>query len=145
MLHAFGVTPLLSHIFSIRLGDVEHGAGFALKPDLLFRHRRRRLKRCDQMVRDSSSQCGSYGLIRDTGSVLLDMIPDPRMAANLRQTLESDVDKLADLHLWRLGPGHLGTIISVSTRQSRDAQFYRTRLARFKSLSHLTIGVLHQS
>jgi hypothetical protein len=57
MLHAFGVTPLLSHIFSIRLGDVEHGAGFALKPDLLFRHRRRRLKRCDQMVRDSSSQC----------------------------------------------------------------------------------------
>ena len=87
----------------------------------------------------------SYGLIRDTGSILLDMIPDPRMADNLRQTLESDGDKLADLHLWRLGPGHLGAIISVSTRQSRDAQFYRTRLARFKSLSHLTIGVLHQS
>jgi cation diffusion facilitator family transporter len=87
----------------------------------------------------------SYGLIRDTGSILLDMIPDPRMADNLRQTLESDGDKLADLHLWRLGPGHLGAIISVSTRQSRDAQFYRTRLARFKSLSHLTIEVLHQS
>jgi Co/Zn/Cd efflux system component len=87
----------------------------------------------------------SYGLIGDTGSILLDMIPDPRMADNLRQTLESDGDKLADLHLWRLGPGHLGAIISVSRRQSRDAQFYRTRLARFKSLSHLTVEVLHQS
>jgi cation diffusion facilitator family transporter len=87
----------------------------------------------------------SYGLIRDTGSILLDMIPDPRMADNLRETLESDGDKLADLHLWRLGPGHLGAIISVTTRQSRDAEFYRARLARFKSLSHLTIEVLHQN
>jgi cation diffusion facilitator family transporter len=87
----------------------------------------------------------SYGLIRDTGSILLDMIPDPRMATNLRQTLESDGDTLADLHLWRLGPGHLGAIISVRTRQARNAEFYRSRLAPFKSLSHLTIEVLHQS
>jgi Co/Zn/Cd efflux system component len=87
----------------------------------------------------------SYGLIRDTGSILLDMNPDPRMADSLRRTLESDGDKLADLHLWRLGPGHLGAIVSVRTRQPRDAAFYRARLARFKSLSHLTVEVLHQN
>jgi cation diffusion facilitator family transporter len=86
----------------------------------------------------------SYGLIRDTGAILLDMIPDRQMADNLRQTLESEGDQLADLHLWRLGPGHLGAIISVITRQARDADYYRARLARFKSLSHLTIEVLHQ-
>ena len=50
----------------------------------------------------------SYGLIRDTGAILLDMNPDRSMANKLRQAVESEGDKLADLHLWRLGPGHLG-------------------------------------
>ncbi len=83
----------------------------------------------------------SYGLIRDTGAILLDMNPDRRMADNLRQTIESDGDTLADLHLWRLGPGHLGAIVSVNTRQQRGPDYYRDRLARFHSLSHLTIEV----
>jgi len=87
----------------------------------------------------------SYGLIRDTGAILLDMNPDQRMANNLRQAVESGGDQLADLHLWRLGPGHLGAIISVITAQARDTDYYRARLARFKSLSHLTVEVLHKS
>jgi cation diffusion facilitator family transporter len=87
----------------------------------------------------------SYGLIRDTGAILLDMNPDRRTADNLRQAVESDGDKLADLHLWRLGPGHLGAIISVITTQARDADYYRKRLAHFKSLSHLTVEVSHKS
>ena len=87
----------------------------------------------------------SYGLIRDTGAILLDMNPDQRMASNLRQAVESEGDQLADLHLWRLGPGHLGAIISVVTTQAREADYYRARLARFKSLSHLTVEVLHKT
>ncbi len=87
----------------------------------------------------------AYGLIRDTGAILLDMNPDPRMANNLRQAVESEGDQLADLHLWRLGPGHLGGIISVVTAQAREADYYRTRLVRFRSLSHLTVEVLHKS
>jgi cation diffusion facilitator family transporter len=85
----------------------------------------------------------SYGLIRDTGSILLDMNPDRKMANNLQQEIESDGDKLADLHLWRLGPGHLGAIVSVSTKTARGTEYYRAKLARFRSLSHLTIEV-HQ-
>jgi cation diffusion facilitator family transporter len=87
----------------------------------------------------------SYGLIRDTGAILLDMNPDRRMANNLRQAVESDGDQITDLHLWRLGPGHLGAIISVITTQAREADYYRARLGRFKSLSHLTVEVLHKS
>jgi cation diffusion facilitator family transporter len=83
----------------------------------------------------------SYGLIRDTGAILVDLNPDPDMAENLRRTIESDGDRLADLHLWRLGPGHLGAIISVLTAQQRGPDYYRARLARFRSLSHLTIEV----
>ena len=86
----------------------------------------------------------SYGLVRDTGAILLDMIPDRQLADTLRRTVEDDGDKLADLHLWRLGPGHLGAIISVITKHRRDADYYRARLARFKSLSHLTIEVSHR-
>jgi cation diffusion facilitator family transporter len=83
----------------------------------------------------------SYGLILDTGAILLDMNPDRRMAENLRQAIEGDGDKLADLHLWRLGPGHLGAIVSIGTREARNADYYRAKLARFRSLSHLTIEV----
>jgi cation diffusion facilitator family transporter len=83
----------------------------------------------------------SYGLIRDTGSILLDMNPDVRMADNLREAIENEGDRLADLHLWRLGPGHLGAIVSVVTTKERDQRYYRTKLERFRSLSHLTIEV----
>jgi cation diffusion facilitator family transporter len=83
----------------------------------------------------------SYGLIRDTGAILLDMNPDRQMTNNLRQAVESEGDQLADLHLWRLGPGHLGAIVSVITTKARDAVYYRARLARFRSLSHLTVEV----
>ena len=87
----------------------------------------------------------SYGLIRDTGAILLDLNPDPRMANNVRQTLESEGDEVADLHLWRLGPGHLGAIISIITKHAHEAEYYRARLARFRSLSHLTIEVAHKT
>jgi cation diffusion facilitator family transporter len=83
----------------------------------------------------------SYGLIRDTGAILLDRIPDSRLANDLRQTIESDGSTLADLHLWRLGPGHLGAILSVCPKERRSADYYRAKLARFSSLSHLTIEI----
>jgi cation diffusion facilitator family transporter len=87
----------------------------------------------------------SYGLIRDTGAILLDMNPDRTMAGKLRHAVEGEGDQLADLHLWRLGPGHLGAIVSVVTAQPREADYYRSRLARFPSLSHLTVEVTHRS
>ena len=83
----------------------------------------------------------SWGLIRDTGAILLDMVPDQRMADGLRQAIEADGDQLADLHLWRLGPGHLGAIVSVITARQRGPEFYHARLARFPSVSHLTVEV----
>jgi cation diffusion facilitator family transporter len=83
----------------------------------------------------------SVALIRDTGAVLLDMNPDRAMADNLRREIESDGDRVADLHLWRLGPGHLGAVVSVLTPTERCEADYRAKLARFRSLSHLTIEV----
>jgi cation diffusion facilitator family transporter len=83
----------------------------------------------------------SYGLIRDTGAILLDRVPDRRLAENLRTTIESDGSKLADLHLWRLGPGHLGAIVSVCPKEPCTGDYYRAKLARYPALSHLTIEI----
>jgi cation diffusion facilitator family transporter len=83
----------------------------------------------------------SYGLIRDTGAILLDMNPDRGMAEKVRATIERDGDRLEDLHLWRLGPGHLGAILSVVTTQPRDAGHYRRLLRHFRNLSHVTVEV----
>jgi cation diffusion facilitator family transporter len=83
----------------------------------------------------------SYSLIRDTGAILLDMNPDRGMADRMRATIEADGDRLTDLHLWRLGPGHLGAIVSVTTRWPRGADYYQSLLRRFRALSHVTVQV----
>ena len=83
----------------------------------------------------------AYGLVRDTGSVLLDMTADADMAENIRMAIERDGDRLCDLHLWRLGPGHIGVIASITTAMPRAPAFYRERLAAFHALSHVTIEV----
>jgi cation diffusion facilitator family transporter len=83
----------------------------------------------------------AYTLVRDTGAVLLDMNPDRAMAERMRAMIETDGDRLTDLHLWRLGPGHLGAIISVATRQERGTDYYQALLSRFRALSHVTVEV----
>jgi Co/Zn/Cd efflux system component len=83
----------------------------------------------------------SYGLVRDTGAILLDMNPDQQVSWEVRGAIEQVGDRVADLHVWRLGPGHLGAIVAVQTTGEREPQFYRERLARFRSLSHVTVEV----
>ena len=85
----------------------------------------------------------SVGLLRDTGGILLDRTPDPRMAEKVRKLIEAEGDQVTDLHLWRLGPGHLGAIVCVATTGKREAAHYRQRLARFADLSHVTVEVQH--
>ena len=83
----------------------------------------------------------SYGLIRDTGAILLDMNPDLNMGERMRAVLEVVGDRLTDLHLWRLGPGHLGAIVGVATTTLRGSDYYHRLLGRFSALSHVTVEV----
>jgi cation diffusion facilitator family transporter len=85
----------------------------------------------------------SFALIRDTGGILLDRMPDPQMAEKMRKTIENEGDQVTDLHLWRLGPGHLGAIVSVATTKPHEAAHYRQRLAGFADLSQVTVEVQH--
>jgi cation diffusion facilitator family transporter len=84
----------------------------------------------------------SYGLLRDTGAILLDINPDRRMAENVRHAIEDRGDKIVDLHVWRVGPGHMSAVVSVATNEpQRDSRFYHAVLERFKGLSHVTVEV----
>lgn len=83
----------------------------------------------------------SFGLIRDTNRVLLDMSPDIALERTIQGAVESEGDRLTDLHLWRLGPGHLGAIIAIETTAPRDCEFYQKKFGELGRLSHITVEV----
>ncbi|WP_250502267.1 CDF family Co(II)/Ni(II) efflux transporter DmeF [Caballeronia sp. AZ7_KS35] len=84
----------------------------------------------------------SWGLMRDTGGILLDMNPDRRLAESVRHVIEDGGDTVLDLHVWRVGPGHMSAVVSVATNEvERSPSFYHSALKRFKGLSHITVEV----
>lgn len=83
----------------------------------------------------------SYGLIVSSAATLLDTVPDREVAAEIVRSLEIDGDRVGDLHLWRLGPGHAGMIASVISHDPQDPGIYKRRLSNIEGLSHMTIEV----
>ncbi len=83
----------------------------------------------------------SVRLARAAGGILLDMMPSPAVSAAVTRLVQSCGDTVADLHVWRLGPGHLGVILSVRTTAGRDAGFYRPRLLAMPLVSHVTVEI----
>lgn len=84
----------------------------------------------------------SYQLLRDSSLVLLDAEDDPKLAGEIRATLDGMGVKVADLHLWRLGPGHRGLIVSLVSPVERPADDFKNALTRrYASLSHVTVEI----
>jgi cation diffusion facilitator family transporter len=84
----------------------------------------------------------SWTLIRSAGAILLDVCPDPGMTRMIATRLEQGSDRVSDLHVWRLGPGHLAAVISLVTHNPRAPERYKRRLSGLKGLSHVTIEVV---
>lgn len=82
----------------------------------------------------------SWGLLRDSGAVLLDY-GDEDLSGEVRAAIESEDDKIVDLHIWQLGPGHHGAIISILSANPKPVTEYRKRLEGVHELSHVTIEV----
>ena len=83
----------------------------------------------------------SWGLLHATGGSLLDMWPKELPAAEIRSRLEVGADRVADLHMWRLGPGHYSLIATLVTDRPQPAADYKCRLAGMPGLSHIVIEV----
>jgi cation diffusion facilitator family transporter len=84
----------------------------------------------------------SWGLLRDTGAILLDTVPDDGFAEGIRKRLEQGTDRVSDLHLWRIGPGHIAAIISLVCDRPQPPDHYKARLSDMPQLSHVTVEVL---
>jgi cation diffusion facilitator family transporter len=85
----------------------------------------------------------SIRLMRDTGGILLDMEAGGDLAGRIRRDIEAkDGDRVADLHVWRVGPGHFAAIVAIVTRRATDAGELKTVLKARYPLAHLTVEVL---
>ncbi|MBR7518188.1 cation transporter, partial [Mycobacterium tuberculosis] len=84
----------------------------------------------------------SAGLMRDAGGVLVDYVPaDEELPDEIRAALEGDGDRITDLHVWQLGPGHHGAIVALAAAEPQPPSAYRARLAHLHELAHVTVEV----
>src|SRR5215813_9780239 len=83
----------------------------------------------------------SWSLVRAAGAVLLDFSPDHALSMKIIERLETHGDKVSDLHLWRVGPGHMAAIVSVVSVYPKNSNAYKKRLSDLLDLSHITVEV----
>jgi len=83
----------------------------------------------------------AFGLIRDAGAVLLDVSFDRKLQSTIRARLETGEDRVTDLHLWQVGPGHCAALISLVSHEPLPPATYKARLRDLKGLSHVTVEV----
>jgi cation diffusion facilitator family transporter len=84
----------------------------------------------------------SWGLMKEAGAVLVDYIPaDEDLPSEIASALEAGGDRITDLHIWQLGPGHHGAIIALRSAAPQTPDVYRARLAHIAELSHVTVEV----
>ncbi len=83
----------------------------------------------------------SIGLLRSSGAVLLDTVPDEALAKRIGERLAAEGAEVADLHLWQVGPGHRSAIVSIVTGEPRPPAAYKALLADLPTLSHVTVEV----
>lgn len=83
----------------------------------------------------------AFGLIRASGAVLLDVNADHDLEGIIRSRIETKGDRVTDLHLWQIGPGHRAAVISVISEHQLPPATYKRRLGGLRGLSHVTVEV----
>jgi cation diffusion facilitator family transporter len=85
----------------------------------------------------------SIGLARSAGRTLLDSHDDSALEQQARTRLQAALPGavIADLHLWRIGPGRFGLLASLRGKNLATPDFYRAKLADLDQLGHVTIEI----
>jgi cation diffusion facilitator family transporter len=83
----------------------------------------------------------ALSLVRTAGCVLLDTVPDAKLPQRIRDLMEIDGDRLCDLHVWQVGPGHAAVIASIVSDAPQTPAVYKQRLVGLAGLSHVTVEV----
>jgi cation diffusion facilitator family transporter len=84
----------------------------------------------------------SYGLIRDTSHILLDSSANEGLRSAIRSAIEQDADsRIADMHVWYLGPHHFSASLSVVTHHPNTPEYYKHLLSDIPHLAHVMVEV----
>jgi cation diffusion facilitator family transporter len=84
----------------------------------------------------------SWGLIRDSGSVLLDAVDEGEgIQREIRDAIEPAGGQVTDLHVWQVGPGHFAAIVSLVALAPQEPAHYKALLSHIHELSHVTVEV----
>ena len=83
----------------------------------------------------------AFGLVKSSGAVLLDVRADEKLERTIRARMEVGEDRVTDLHLWQIGPGHSAAVVSLISDDPLPPSDYKVRLSGLHGLSHVTVEV----
>jgi cation diffusion facilitator family transporter len=85
----------------------------------------------------------AYGLLRDTGRVLLDAEMNAPVVAEIHQVIKESpiAAEVCDLHVWRVGKGKYACVLSLATTEEVSPDYFRNRLCIHEELTHITVEI----
>lgn len=84
----------------------------------------------------------SWGLLKDTSKILLDMQASPVLQKAVKEAIEQkDGNRIADLHVWSIGPDIFSAAISIVTDNPKPPDHYKNLLPDEIGLVHSTVEV----
>ena len=84
----------------------------------------------------------SLGLIRDTSGILLDHQAPGVMLEQTRAAIEGvDDNRIADLHIWSIGPGIYSATLAVVSDAPRPPEYYKSLIPKDLGIVHTIIEV----
>lgn len=82
----------------------------------------------------------AHGLLRETSLILLDGSMDERSLAAIKEKIEGVPDtRIADIHVWKVGPADYAAILAIVTHHPQKLDYYKNLLRDFKEITHLTV------
>jgi len=85
----------------------------------------------------------AYGLLMDTGRILLDRDVEPQFVSEIVDRIEKESDnRVSDIHVWRVGAHSLSVILSIVTHHPRPPEHYKNLLSDFEEVEHVTVEVI---
>lgn len=85
----------------------------------------------------------AYGLLRDSGRILLDAEMDAPVVDEIYDVIEASPIKatITDLHVWRVGKGKYSCILSLHTTEEVSPDYFKKQLSIHEELVHITVEV----
>jgi cation diffusion facilitator family transporter len=84
----------------------------------------------------------SFGLMKSSGRVLLDAMEENEdLPGDIRKLIETGGDRITDLHVWQVGPGHHAAIVALVSPDPQSPETYKAKLQALGELSHVTVEV----